>query len=321
MFAAGPYLTERASIIRTNELCKSLGIPANLHQFVHQYFSTLPCLQDTSIIENYVDTLAEELFGIGKYEIEYINQNPDSDTSYLNKTDTMNNEDMIKRMEHRYELERRIINAISRGDYNSAIRTSADPAIQNIDNRSQSTLRSKKNNLLAFNTVCRKGAEQGGVHPIFLDEISRRMAVKIENMISSDQDIMLHRDILKKYCALVQHNSTSEYSPTMQRAIVYVTQHLFDSDLTLQSAATNLVINKSYLATLFKKETGGTFTNYVNTKRMERAIFLLNTTTQSIQSISSACGIPDVTYFTRIFKQDKGMTPSQYRKMIMERMD
>ncbi len=86
--------------------------------------------------------------------------------------------------------------------------------------------------------------------------------------------------------------------------------------LTLQSTAEILNINKSYLATLFKKETGETFTGYVNMHRMDHAIFLLNTSTEPIQSIADACGIPDAAYFTKMFRQEKGMTPGQYRKMI-----
>ena len=315
---AGPYLTENTSIVKTNELCRKLNIPTGLHQFMHQYFATLPCLPDTSIIENYIDTVGESLYGSGNYTIEYIRQVPDTGTSYISNIDTLDNEEMMKRMEYRYSLEQKVINAISRGDFNSAMRSSTDQALRNIDNRSSNTLRSKKNNLLAFNTVCRKGAEKGGVHPIFLDEMSRQMAIKVENMISTEQDKQVHRDILKNYCNMVQQNSTTGFSPTMQRALIHVSQHLFDTELTLQSTAEYLALNKTYLANLFKKETGGTFTAYVNGRRIEHAIFLLNTSDKQIHTIASECGIPDVTYFTRLFQKEKGMSPSQYRKMLLQ---
>ena len=318
VLVAGPYLIENTSIVRTNELCKKLNIPSGLHKFMHQYFATLPCLPDTSVIENYIDTVGETLFGTGNYQIEYIRQVPDSKTTYVSNIQSNDNEEMMKRMEYRYSLEQKVIDAISRGDFNSAMRASSDQSLRNIDNRSSSTLRSKKNNLLAFNTVCRKGAEKGGVHPIFLDEMSRQMAIKIENMISTEQDRQVHRDILKNYCNMVQQNSTSGFSPTMQRALIHISQHLFDTELTLHSTAESLSLNKTYLANLFKKETGGTFTSYVNGRRIEHAIFLLNTSDNQIQAIASECGIPDVTYFTRIFKEQKGLTPSQYRKMMQQ---
>ena len=147
---AGPYLTENTSIVKTNDLCQKLGIPDGLHQFMHQYFATLPCLPDTSIIENYIDTVAESLYGAGNYQIEYIRQTADSETKYITNIDTSDNEEMMRRMEYRYSLEQKVIDAISRGDFNSAMRSSTDQALRNIDNRSSNTLRSKKNNLGAF---------------------------------------------------------------------------------------------------------------------------------------------------------------------------
>ncbi len=312
----GPYLTETSGIYRTNELCDKLEIPVPLREFINQYFATIPCLGDSSVMEAFLSTLGENIYGAGEFKIEYLKQSTKGDNEYLTAMDNNNNEDIMQRLEYRYGLEEKVIDSISRGDFNGAMKYSTDQALSNIDNRSPSTLRSKKNNLLAFNTICRKGAERGNVHPIHLDEMSRRMAIKIENMSDPNQDREIHREVLKRYCTMVQHNSTTGYSPTMQRVINHILQNMNDTDLTLQSTADALSLNKSYLATLFKKETNKTFTNFVNTKRLEHAIFLLNSTDMQIQEIASNCGIPDVTYFTRIFKAEKGMTPTQYRKML-----
>ena len=78
----------------------------------------------------------------------------------------------------------------------------------------------------------------------------------------------------------------------------------------------NLGVNASYLSTLFKKETGKTLTEYVNGKRIEYAIFLLNSTQLQIQAIAQYCGISDVNYFTRLFKTAVGKTPKEYRDSI-----
>lgn len=314
----GPYITEASGIYRTNELCDKLEIPVALREFINQYFTTIPCLSDSSVIEAFLDTLGENIYGAGEYKIEYLKQEVIGENEYLTAVDNNNTEDIMHRLEYRYNLEEKVIDSISRGDFNAAMKYSTDQALANIDNRSPSTLRSKKNNLLAFNTICRKGAERGNVHPIHLDEMSRRMAIKIENMTSPNQDKEVHREVLKKYCTMVQHNSTTGYSPTMQKVINHILQNMNDTELTLQSTAATLSLNKSYLATLFKKETDKTFTQFVNAKRLEHAIFLLNSTDLQIQEIANICGVPDVTYFTRIFKAEKGMTPTQYRKMLAE---
>ena len=198
LFIVGPYLTELASIVKTNEICKRLNIPSGLHRFVHQYYSTLPSLHAVSVSESYVDTLADTIYGTGNYQIEYIRQPWDQNTRFRMEIEHDDNKGMMERVEYRYSLERRVMDAIAAGDLKSAMKASSDPLLSNIDNRSSSALRSKKNNMLAFNTVCRKGAELGGVHPIFLDEMGRQMAIKIENMTSVDQDVQVLRDILKK---------------------------------------------------------------------------------------------------------------------------
>ena len=66
----------------------------------------------------------------------------------------------------------------------------------------------------------------------------------------------------------------------------------------------------------FKKETGKTLTEYVNGKRIEQAVFLLNSTRLQVQTIAQHCGISDVNYFTRLFKATLGKTPKEYRDSI-----
>lgn len=102
------------------------------------------------------------------------------------------------------------------------------------------------------------------------------------------------------------------YSLLVQKVITRIDSDL-TTDLSLKTQAHLLDVNPSYLSTLFKKETGLTLTDYVNKKRVENAVFLLNTTTMQIQTIAQYCGIADVNYFTKIFKKYIGKTPKEYR--------
>jgi YesN/AraC family two-component response regulator len=86
------------------------------------------------------------------------------------------------------------------------------------------------------------------------------------------------------------------------------------ADLSLKAHAEYLSVNASYLSNLFKKETGITLTEYVNRARIDHAIFLLNTTDMQIQTIAQNCGVPDVNYFTKLFKRTIGKTPKEYRE-------
>ncbi|WP_022764301.1 helix-turn-helix domain-containing protein [Butyrivibrio sp. XPD2006] len=312
----GPYLTEIPSIQRTQDICKKHGIPQGLTQFINQYYSSTTYLDNTSSLEYFIETVAEKIYGASNYSIEYLKQDSSENTEYLSSAESTSNESTVQQLEHRYVLEEKMMDAIAKGDYDKAMHYSTDKSFSGLDNRASSTLRSRKNFLFVFNTLCRKAAQRGNVHPVYLDEMSRRMAIRIENMTAPGEDKEVHREILRKYCLMVQQHSTSGFSPVMQKVMNHISQYLSEPDLTLQSTALELGINKSYLSSLFKKETGSTFTNYVNKKRIDHAIFMLNTTDYPVHTIASVCGITDMTYFTRLFKKEKGMTPTQYRNMI-----
>lgn len=119
--------------------------------------------------------------------------------------------------------------------------------------------------------------------------------------------------MVKEYCLLVKKHSSNNYSLPIQRVITYIDTDL-TADLSLKALSDSLNINSSYLSTLFKKETGMTLTNYVNKKRIEHAVYLLSSTDMQIQNIAQYCGIPDVNYFTKIFKKVMNKTPSEFKE-------
>ncbi len=124
-----------------------------------------------------------------------------------------------------------------------------------------------------------------------------------------------HLPPICKRGALVKKHSSNNYSLPVQRVITYIDTDL-TADLSLKALSDSLNINPSYLSTLFKKEMGMTLTNYVNKKRIEHAVYLLSSTDMQIQNIAQYCGIPDVNYFTKIFKKVMNKTPSEFKEEI-----
>lgn len=120
--------------------------------------------------------------------------------------------------------------------------------------------------------------------------------------------------MLKKYCELVRSVDTVRYSPVIQSVVDFVSVS-FHSDITLKDLAAQFSINPSYLSTLFKKELGKPFTEYITEKRMDFAVQLLTQTDLPVGTIAVECGIPDNNYFSRLFKAQLGMTPLQYRQI------
>ena len=123
----------------------------------------------------------------------------------------------------------------------------------------------------------------------------------------------LWMDMAKGYCSLVRKHAAGTHSPLIQKAIYRIDFDL-TADLSLHATAAFLNVNPSYLSTVFKKELGMTFTDYVTKKRMEHAVYLLGSTGMRVSAVAQSCGISDDNYFTKLFKRATGMTPIQYRK-------
>mgnify|MGYP004484086019 FL=1 len=72
-------------------------------------------------------------------------------------------------------------------------------------------------------------------------------------------------------------------------------------------------LNPDYLSKLLKKETGLSFSEYVMNCRISLAKMLLQATGKSIQEIAGMTGFNSASYFSKIFKQETGMSPATFR--------
>lgn len=95
-----------------------------------------------------------------------------------------------------------------------------------------------------------------------------------------------------------------------------VREQFANPDLGVQHIAEVLGCSPDYLSHLFHVETKERLTHYIQRIRIEGAILALNTTALTISEIAYASGFADPAYFTRVFKQHKGMTPQEYRVQL-----
>lgn len=86
------------------------------------------------------------------------------------------------------------------------------------------------------------------------------------------------------------------------------------ADLGLKKAAQLAALHPQYLSTIFKKEVGVNYSDFVCTTRLLSAQRILLMPDQSIQKTSEALGFSDQAYFCRKFKQLTGKTPAQWRR-------
>ena len=293
--------------------------PGNLTQ-LEQFYLDLPIFSDDHTLFTLLYTLGEYIWGdanhftiqedfhIPFYSLESVTPAPDIQSPEDAQLS-------IQILEKRYETEHNLIQAVTNGQVHKAELFFSNMTSRQFEQRNSNPIRDLKNYGYVLNTLLRKAVESAAVHPIHIDAISSQYARKIEALTSEISCISLYKEMVRKYCLLVKNHSLKGYSLLVRKVITRIDYDL-TADLSLKVQAEYLNVNPSYLSTLFKKETGLTLTEYINRKRIEHALLLLNSTDMQIQMIAQYCGITDVNYFTKTFKKIVGKTPKEYREMI-----
>lgn len=123
---------------------------------------------------------------------------------------------------------------------------------------------------------------------------------------------------LKNACVttMEEWRQTKEAEDTkpIRKAKQYIHDH-YAEPLTLPCVAFEVGLNPSYLSTLFKKETGKNFLDYLMETRIDVAKELLVETDMSISEVAEKVGYNDMKYFYKRFRQQTGVSLKEYRKL------
>ena len=101
-------------------------------------------------------------------------------------------------------------------------------------------------------------------------------------------------------------------NPIIEKVCSYIDDNL-DKDLSLDVLANVADVSTFYLSKLFKEEKSENIVNFVTNKRLEKARQLLSETKYSIKEITAFTGYNDQNYFSRLFKNKFGISPSEFR--------
>lgn len=105
----------------------------------------------------------------------------------------------------------------------------------------------------------------------------------------------------------------TQYSYHVKKALDYMDSR-YCEDISLCDVAKYLDINKSYFCSIFKKETGKTFTALLNEIRIEKSKDFLLEDNSSMLDVALASGFNNQNYYNIMFKKITGMTPLEFRK-------
>jgi len=117
--------------------------------------------------------------------------------------------------------------------------------------------------------------------------------------------------------AVDQCSQRSEDETAAQEIVAAVEQFVAQNireDLSVDSIAKQFHLHPDHLTRLFKKKKDVPLLRYIIQQRMKLAEYLLTETNSSANVVAQEVGIPNYSYFVRLFKREFGISPSQYRK-------
>jgi two-component system response regulator YesN len=143
---------------------------------------------------------------------------------------------------------------------------------------------------------------------------------KLENSVadcySMDKLFTELMDYINSFFTLLDNDSTNRNLAQISQAKEYIEAN-YMNNITLEDVGNHIGFNPSYFSSIFKKETGSSFVEYLSKIRIEKAKVLLKESDLRVQDICLMVGYSDVKYFSKLFVKYTGLKPKDYRKIFI----
>lgn len=122
------------------------------------------------------------------------------------------------------------------------------------------------------------------------------------------------KEDMDPYTLNAQFIDMEGFSDVTKAVIIYIDKH-YKEQFTLDDMGEELGYNKSYLCTVFKRETASTINDYLNLVRISHFAEYYSFVDQDISYICRHCGFTSASHFNRTFKKFLGTSPRHYKQV------
>jgi signal transduction histidine kinase/AraC-like DNA-binding protein len=142
-----------------------------------------------------------------------------------------------------------------------------------------------------------------------MERLNRGVTTVLSKGIFSREETLAHVET-----ALERNRALSgEAQRLVRQAMAYIHKH-YAEPISRADLAQHVALSEDYLTDCFRKELGVTPITYVNRYRINQAKLLLTETYKTITEIALDVGFSDSSYFSRVFRRETGMSPTDYRQ-------
>lgn len=142
---------------------------------------------------------------------------------------------------------------------------------------------------------------------------TEKLKSTIQNMNSVSEIRSYITYMLNQAIELRDSISKKRYADIIKAAEKMISEHYMSEEISLNSVADSVGMSPSYFSSVFSKESGKTFVEFLTETRMEKAKELLMCSALKTSEIGYEVGYKDPHYFSYIFKKTQGCSPKDYR--------
>ena len=209
------------------------------------------------------------------------------------------------------ELERGVINSVNKGDVDASA-IYAGNFFDWMASQDDSEMMNVKLKVLEFILLAEKAAYESGGMTYHFDSRKDYLPFVLEVTDSGELRewfVMKIQEASRNVASRHEEKSDND----IQVAKDYIEKN-FGSNITLDDVSRIVNISPYYFSKVFKEETGENFIDYLTNLRIGRAKELLRNSDLSMKEICNEIGYADPNYFSRTFKKNVGVSPTEYKE-------
>lgn len=307
----GPVLLEPFTDHLLSNILNNVGLPLTKRSTIKSKLSKIPVINParnyylTNLLHNQIAANAVTTLESIEYDIETVDLESFQPVTNFSQVSNYN-----------YGLERLFISKVMSGDvdnvkdiFHNQIRTHyfVNLGIEN--------LRPIKNNGIMFSALLARSTIKGGVEPNISLALADHYVNRIEDVYRYTELIQVIEKMVIDFTEHVLQITEVNHASVVKKVTKYIHAHLAES-IRLNDVAEYINLSPNYFSSLFKREMGIAFADYLNQIRIKESQYLLETTEYPISDIAQATGFNNQNYFTTIFRKHTGTTPKQYRMKV-----
>lgn len=313
---AGPFLMDFPDELLVDDIIQKFNLSINMRGKINTYLRAIMIIEPIKVrhLSKLLFILVTNLMGDAKHVLYERNLKYTQQAHICESIQDLKNAPADSL--NIYEKEKELLNRVEKGDIKGA-KNILNNLIGLIFFSSGGNIEVIKSRTLELCTLLSRSSIKGGA------DLNKTMVLN-HNFISELDKINNLEDlsywlitILDKFTKNAFKFNDSKNSFIIQKSIIFINEN-YKRNITLDTVANLVYLNPSYFSTLFKKELGISFSNYLNKIRIEQSKLLLNNTNYSILETALEVGFEDQSYFTKVFKNFTNMTPKEYRQKLLE---